>query len=661
MRKKVLRILSLALVCLLLFSVFPQASAASDTEAARICKQITTMYRSALRNSGRYSFQGWCATMVNWQLYLMGITAEMTGNDGNMEYDYYKNQTYTSGGYRVRAYSASQYSLKEALNAISENGTVNVYNIVVGFQRTNTTAGRRYGHACFVHAIIDGIVYFSESYNTALAGRYYKEGSVIACTIDEFSGYYANWTTFEGVIYFGLKTYSDECTYYSTNFYGNATVETTVYSSPCRPEVDDRSEAAGALLSGERVQVTGLYMNTVGEYWYQLSGAHRGYVPAEAVDLAVMDYSDISAVNIGAPNNLKKGVGFNLKGEIIAKYNSIYTVRAQVFRLDGDSSEQVLTATSVADSQSYQLSGSSLSNKLGFRKLGVGSYQYDLAIVVGSYYVQDGALKLQWQTVNLWSSRFEIVSSKGGTYSVTFDPNGGFTDSNRVEVVKNSVLGYLPSASKNGMLFAGWFTAPEGGERVTEDFAVTANTTLYAQWAPDSSANGWFLSDGQWHYYTDGLVRPGLMMEGGVVYYLDSDGTPISGWVQEQEHTYYFNSSGAMLTGWAAVDDETYYFLEDGTMYIGWITLGSQRYLLGGNGSLQKGWITINGKRCYLGDNGALQIGWSLVEGEMHYFGEDGGLILTYSKISGVDYYTIYDREASSDFAFGDRSCIIYA
>lgn len=660
MHKKILRILSLALAILILFSVLPQQSSATESEVARIRKQITSTYRAAQRNSGRYSFNGWCATMVNWHLYLMGITAEMTGNDGNMEYDYYKNQTFTSGGYRVRAYSANKYSLKDALYAICENGTVNAYNILVGFQRTNTTAGRRYGHACFVHAIIDGIIYFSESYNTAFAGTYYREGAVIACTIEEFAGYYANWTTYEGVIYFGLKTYADECTYYSTNFYGNTNAAVPFYSAPCLSDTDDRSEIVGQLQNGERVQVTGLYLNTVGEYWYQLSGAHRGYVPADSIDLIAMDYSDISVVGLGAPNNLKKGVGFNLKGEILAKYNNIYTVRALVYNLDGESPEQVLTATSMADSQSYQLNGSALSNKLGFRKLPVGSYQYDLAIVVGSYYVQGGELKLQWHTVDLWSSLFRIVSTRGGTYNVTFDPNGGTTETNRVEIVKNDPLGYLPSASKDGMLFAGWYTAADGGEPVTEEMAVTGNTTLYAHWEPDNNANGWFLVDGAWRYFVDGQVHPGLLKESGLVYYLNTDGTAVTGWVQVQEHMYYFGAAGVMQTGWVEIKDETYYFAEDGAMYIGWITLDGKQYLLGGNGSLQKGWITINGKRCYLGEDGALQIGWSIADDQNCFFGEDGGLVLTLDVIDGVNHYTIYDKAGAAGFDFGDCSSIVY-
>jgi hypothetical protein len=45
--------------------------------------------------------------------------------------------------------------------------------MVVGFQKTNTAAGSIYGHALVVHAILDGIVYFVECYDSAVGGRYW--------------------------------------------------------------------------------------------------------------------------------------------------------------------------------------------------------------------------------------------------------------------------------------------------------------------------------------------------------------------------------------------------------------------------------------------------------------------------------------------------------
>ena len=103
MHKKILRIFSLALAILLLVSVLPQNISASEAEISEIRQQIISKYKLAKRYSGRDSFSGYCASLVNWQLYLMGITKEKLGNNGNQEYDYFCNLEYTSGGYRVHA------------------------------------------------------------------------------------------------------------------------------------------------------------------------------------------------------------------------------------------------------------------------------------------------------------------------------------------------------------------------------------------------------------------------------------------------------------------------------------------------------------------------------------------------------------------------------
>ena len=131
--------------------------------------QITSTYKAAKKWSGRPSFSGYCASLVNWQLYLLGITEEKLSNNGNQEYDYFAKLTHTSGGYSVRAYSDNRFSLEEALNYVSENGTKNVYNMIVCFQSTNSAAGWRYGHAFLVHAILDGIVSASTASTTPRA------------------------------------------------------------------------------------------------------------------------------------------------------------------------------------------------------------------------------------------------------------------------------------------------------------------------------------------------------------------------------------------------------------------------------------------------------------------------------------------------------------
>ena len=76
---------------------------------------------------------------------------------------------------------------------------------------------------------------------------------------------------------------------------------------------------------------------------------------------------------------------------------------------------------------------------------------------------------------------------KLNTYTVTFDPNGGnaLAEADKTKVVKiGEAYGELPTPTRKGYNFAGWYTEAEEGTVVTADTTVTATTdhTLYAHW-----------------------------------------------------------------------------------------------------------------------------------------------------------------------------------
>lgn len=624
MHKKILRILSLSLAILLLVSVIPQEISANDLEITEIRKQITSTYKAARRSSGHKSFSGYCASLVNWQLYLMGITEEKVSNNGNQEYDYFAKLNYTSGGYRVNAYPATRYDMEEALNLVSRDGTKDVYNMIVCFQSGNSAATRKYGHAFLVHAIIDGIVYYSESSSVSVNGKYYPEGSAIACPIKEFCEYYARWAVYEGLIYFGRKTYADECTYYPSNLYASVTESTGLYSSPCATQTDSRSKYRYDVMTGERVHVTGLYLNTAGEYWYQLEDGHEGYIPADKTSLISLDYSDVTATNITSPFNLRAGTRFGLKGQITSDHNRIYTIRAQVYSVNGEALEQVYSVTAMVDGLDYSLNGSSLSNNLAFRKLKKGTYQYQLAAVVGNYYYADGIMQLEWKTIPLWNSQFEVVSSRGGSSSVLFDANGGHAELNQLEVAKGTAIGSMPVPQRDGYVFAGWYTQREGGERIHEDHVIDANTVLYARWVINPSTSGWYPINGTWHYIHDGKTAPGFVEVDGLTYYTDDRGVPVTGWLTVDGKSYYFSSNGVMQTGLITVDDAL--------------------HLMGEDGAAVTGWAEMNGMTCYLKNDGSVYTGWLTVDGDQHYFdAKTGALIMSHLEESAPYEYIIYD------------------
>lgn len=275
--------IALLLSVLLLAAVFPMTvSAATEEEKTAIREQISRDYHSALYSAGKDSFGGYCGLMAGWQLYMMGVNSSVCGYNGNLQFDYYAQMDTTTGGHKVRAYSAEDYTLKEALYAATKNGKRDVYNMLVGFQWTNTQAGASYGHAVVVYGVIDGMVYFTESFQTSL-GSY--PGAPIVVSIDGFVDFFDDWTMFDGLIVFGDKSYVNHCTEYPSELFVKATQAAAIYSQPCTPaENKAETQLMRTVPAGERLRVTGLYENTWNQFYYQIQEDEKtGYIAAEAV------------------------------------------------------------------------------------------------------------------------------------------------------------------------------------------------------------------------------------------------------------------------------------------------------------------------------------------------------------------------------------------
>lgn len=75
-------------------------------------------------------------------------------------------------------------------------------------------------------------------------------------------------------------------------------------------------------------------------------------------------------------------------------------------------------------------------------------------------------------------------------YIVTFDANGGTVKTASKSVTYTEVYGELPTPTRQGYDFLGWFTAQTDGAQVREDdrVTITAGQTLYAHWT-EGAAN----------------------------------------------------------------------------------------------------------------------------------------------------------------------------
>ena len=71
------------------------------------------------------------------------------------------------------------------------------------------------------------------------------------------------------------------------------------------------------------------------------------------------------------------------------------------------------------------------------------------------------------------------------SYTVTLNPNGGTCDKSSITVYYSQAYGTLPTPTREGYTFAGWWTTKAtGGKEVTKNTVcyATGNFTLYARW-----------------------------------------------------------------------------------------------------------------------------------------------------------------------------------
>ena len=168
-----------------------------------LCRQIQDTYKAAKKRARRKSFKGYCGAYVANQLVVLGINASYLSANGKNTYDIYRNMDCTTGGYHVSAYGAKKYSLSEALRTILQDDS-SPSNILVGFQKGTSNAGKKYGHVLFIHGIRDGRVYFSDSCARTVDDVKYKEGEPIVCSLSTFVDLYAKYKL-DGVVHF-VKT-----------------------------------------------------------------------------------------------------------------------------------------------------------------------------------------------------------------------------------------------------------------------------------------------------------------------------------------------------------------------------------------------------------------------------------------------------------------------
>lgn len=75
------------------------------------------------------------------------------------------------------------------------------------------------------------------------------------------------------------------------------------------------------------------------------------------------------------------------------------------------------------------------------------------------------------------------INAGYSSYTLTYDANGGWVSPTSATRASNATLGTLPTPSRSGYSFAGWFTAASGGTQVSSSTVMgNGNRTIYAHW-----------------------------------------------------------------------------------------------------------------------------------------------------------------------------------
>ena len=74
------------------------------------------------------------------------------------------------------------------------------------------------------------------------------------------------------------------------------------------------------------------------------------------------------------------------------------------------------------------------------------------------------------------------IAYAGPGYTVAFDANGGSVSPATRAVASGAAIGTLPTPTRSGYAFAGWWTAASGGTQITSATKVTADVTYCARW-----------------------------------------------------------------------------------------------------------------------------------------------------------------------------------
>lgn len=243
------KIISIILTLTILFA-FPVCAFASSKT---VQKEVDDNYKKALALADKTSFHGNCNLATAYQLLAMGIYRD--GLDfsgaGDLWYGHFSGVSKTSGGYSVITVSG-----KNCLYDLTDKYGDEIYNVVYSLG-TGGTSGSK--HVLYIRAIIDGNVYFADSFGCTYGGAYYPEGKCTVLSVDKFVSSYKDMNGDAiGCVYFssGEASHIRGSDTVLSQAYEPGRYKITASALRVREHAGTASDVLGLIMNGEITEVT---------------------------------------------------------------------------------------------------------------------------------------------------------------------------------------------------------------------------------------------------------------------------------------------------------------------------------------------------------------------------------------------------------------------
>lgn len=149
-----------------------------------------------------------------------------------------------------------------------------------------------------------------------------------------------------------------------------------------------------------------------------------------------------------------------------------------------------------------------------------------------------------------------ILDDEGGETDkilIQLDPDGGVVSPNSILAIIDTAIGTIPTPTKEGFIFLGWFTEKNGaGTKITEDSTFSEATTIYAAWEEEVVE-----PEDPGDY---GVNDTSFSIQDGSLILTDQDGT--------MDINFDLNGEGHLIASWETEEDPNLELTDDGRVVL---------------------------------------------------------------------------------------------